>query len=83
MNKFFGKKKNNTGLNSLGNKIEWKNVPHEADFDPYKIWYGIIKVGEKSYKVEYQSKFRSEVQAIFQEEARLSHGKLEYIGTYK
>jgi hypothetical protein len=83
MKKFFNKKKNNTGFNSLGDPIKWRNVPHEAEFNPNKLWYGVIKVGDKNYTVEYESKFRSEVQAIFEEEARLSHGKLEYIGTYK
>jgi hypothetical protein len=63
-NRNFGRKKSNTGMNSLGNKIEWKNVPHEAEFNPNKLWYGIIKIGDKNYTVEYESKFRSEVQAI-------------------
>jgi hypothetical protein len=64
-------------------QIVWKNVPHEAPFNPFKKWYGIIKVGDKSYVTEYESKFRSEVQAVFEEECRLSGGKLEVIGVYK
>jgi hypothetical protein len=63
--------------------IEWKNSSPEKTFEPMKLWYGIIDIGNKSYKVEYESKFRSEVVAIFSEEARLAHGKLTHIGVYK
>jgi hypothetical protein len=61
----------------------WKNVPMEAKFNPIKNWYGIIKVGEKSFITEYQSKFRSEVQAIFEEESRLMGGQLTTMGVFK
>jgi hypothetical protein len=81
--KNFGKKKNNQGLKGFGDPIKWRNVPHEAEFNPNKLWYGVIKIGDKNYTVEYESQFRSEVQAIFEEESRLCGGKLEYIGTYK
>lgn len=64
-------------------QIVWKNSSPEKTFEPMKLWYGIIDIGNKSYKVEYESKFRSEVDAIFSEEARLAHGKLTYIGVYK
>jgi hypothetical protein len=61
----------------------WKNVPQENVFCPMKKWYGIIKVGDKSFITEYESKFRSEVEALFQEESRLMGGTLEVIGGYK
>jgi hypothetical protein len=64
-------------------QIEWKNIPHEASFNPIKRFYGIIKVGEKSFITEYESKFRSEVVAVFEEEARLASGQLTTIGVFK
>jgi hypothetical protein len=64
-------------------QIQWKNIPHEASFNPVKRFYGIIKIGEKSFVTEYEGKYRSEVQAVLEEEARLSGGKLESIGVFK
>ena len=64
-------------------QIVWKNTTHEAEFSPVKKYYGIIEVGDKSFITEYESKFRSEVMAIFNEEARLASGKLTHIGVYK
>lgn len=64
-------------------QIIWKNIPHEASFNPVKKWYGIIKIGDKSFVTEYESKFRSEVTAVFEEEARLSGGQLTTIGVFK
>ena len=78
---FYKKKTNNSFRKE--DQIKWKNTTHEATFQPMKLWYGIIENGNTIYKVEYESKFRSEVNAIFEEEARLIKGKLTYIGTYK
>jgi hypothetical protein len=78
----FYKKKNN-GTFKKEDQIKWKNTTHEASFQPLKLWYGIINIGNKSFKVEYESKFRSEVEAIFSEKARLAHGELTYLGVYK
>jgi hypothetical protein len=64
-------------------QIQWRNVPQENVFNPLKRWYGIIKVGDKSFITEYESKFRSEVTAIFTEEARLAGGQLTTISVYK
>ena len=79
---FYKKQRTNNSFKKE-DQIKWKNTTHEATFEPMKLWYGIIDNGNTSYKVEYESKFRSEVTAIFQEQARLSHGNLTYIGTYK
>jgi hypothetical protein len=78
---FYRQKKTSTFKKE--DQIKWKNTTHEAIFNPMKLWYGVITIGNKSYTVEYESKFRSEVKAIFEEEARLSHGELTYIGVYK
>lgn len=64
-------------------QIEWKHVPHEAKFNPLKRWYGVITVGDKNFITEYESKFRSEVIALFEEEARLAKGQLTAVGVYK
>ena len=64
-------------------QIEWKNVEHDAQFNPIKKFYGIINVGDKLFLTEYESKFRSETKAIFEEEARIMGGKLDVIGVYK
>jgi hypothetical protein len=64
-------------------QIEWKNTTHDAQFSPMKKWYGVIKVGDKNFITEYESKFRSEVTALFQEEARLSGGTLTTVGVFK
>jgi hypothetical protein len=80
---FYKQKKQGNNTFKKEDQLVWKNTTHEANFNPMKNWYGIIDIGNKSYTVEYQSKFRSEVAAIFEEEARLSKGKLTYIGVYK
>jgi hypothetical protein len=64
-------------------QIQWRNIEHDAAFNPIKKFYGVIKVGEKLFLTEHESKFRSETKAIFEEEARLMSGKLEVIGVYK
>jgi hypothetical protein len=79
---FYKNKRNNNSFKEE-HQIIWKNVTHEAAFNPLKLWYGIITIGNKNFKVEYESKFRSEVEAIFQEEARLAKGELTYLGVYK
>jgi hypothetical protein len=56
---------------------------HEGQFNPWKKYYGIIKVGDKSLVAEYTAKFRSEAVAVLEEEARLSGGKLEIVGVFK
>jgi hypothetical protein len=61
----------------------WKNVPHDGQFNPWNNYYSVIKIGDKSYLTEYESKFRSEAVAVFQEEARLSGGFVETVGVYK
>jgi hypothetical protein len=78
---FYKQKKTNTFKKE--EQIQWKNASHEAEFSPLKLWYGIIDIGNKSFVVEYESKFRSEVEAIFAEEARLAKGHLTYLGVYK
>jgi hypothetical protein len=78
----FYKKKSN-GTFKKEDQIKWKNESPEKTFSPLKLWYGIINIGNKSFKVEYESKFRSEVEAIFSEQARLAHGELTYLGVYK
>jgi hypothetical protein len=64
-------------------QIVWRNTNHDTSFNPIKKFYGVIKVGDKLLLTEYESKFRSEVVAIFNEEARLLGGKLDVIGVYK
>jgi uncharacterized protein (UPF0297 family) len=64
-------------------QIEWKNTSHDPQFNPVNRFYGVIKVGDKNYITEYESKFRSEVTAIFEEEARLSNGVLTTVGVFK
>lgn len=76
MKKQFNKRKEET-------QILWRNTTHESEFSPMKKWYGVIKVGDKNFVAEYESKFRSEAVAIFDEEARLSGGSLTTVGVYK
>jgi hypothetical protein len=78
---FYRQKSNNTFKKE--DQLVWKNASHEKTFEPMRLWYGIITIGNRNFKVEYESKFRSEVEAIFSEEARLSHGELTYLGVYK
>lgn len=64
-------------------QLVWENTPHEANFNPWKNYYAIIKIGDKSYITEYMAKFRSEAVAIFEEESRICGGKVEVIEVYK
>jgi hypothetical protein len=64
-------------------QIVWRNTTHDPQFNPWKRWFGVIKVGDKSFITDtYESKFRCEAVAIFEEEARLSKGKLEHVGVF-
>jgi hypothetical protein len=78
---FYKQKKTNTFKKE--EQIVWRNTSHEKEFNPLRLWYGIISIGNKNFIVEYESKFRSECEAIFQEEARLAKGQLTYLGVYK
>ena len=66
-------------------QIIWKNTTNEPAFNPHKLtkYYATIQVGNASFLTEYEAKTRSEARTIFEEEARLSGGKLEVISTYK
>lgn len=64
-------------------QIEFKNMTHDAPFNPFKNYYGIVE-HEGSEKVfEYEGKFRSEAEAYFQEKARLLSGKFKMMGVLK
>lgn len=64
-------------------QIVWKNSSPDVKFNPLKRWYGVITVGDKNFITEYESKFRSEVTALFEEEARLANGQLTAVGVFK
>lgn len=77
-------KKQSQQTDQLGNRIEWKNVPHQAEFNPTTNWYGIIDFDKApSQIVEYTCRVRSEAVAVFEEEARLSGGKLGVVSAFK
>ncbi|TCJ01054.1 hypothetical protein [Cytobacillus praedii] len=57
------------------------NNVHEANINPVKRFYGTISTSNGSLLVTHESISRSEAVAIFEEEARLSGGRLDkYIG---
>jgi hypothetical protein len=64
-------------------QIIWKNTNHEAPFNPFRNYFAVVKIGDKSYLTEYTAKFRSEAVAVFEEECRLSGGYVESIGVFK
>lgn len=65
-------------------QIEWRNIPHEAKFNPTKNWYGVVDFDKApSVVITYTSNFRSEAVAIFNEEARLLGGKLSVVSVFK
>lgn len=64
-------------------QIEFKNIPHDAAFNPWKKYFSVIQIGDKSYLAEYTAKFRSEAVAVFNEEARLSGGHVTTVGVFK
>lgn len=66
-------------------QIIWKNVEHDAGFNPNKLtkYYGVVKVGDKSFITEYEARFRSEAKTILEEDARMVGGKLDFFGIYK
>lgn len=64
-------------------QIAWKNTTHDPKFNPFKKYFACVKIGDKSYLYEYESKFRSEATIYFNEEARLAGGYVETIGIYK
>jgi hypothetical protein len=76
--------KKQQGSSPFGTQTVFSNT-FEAPFNANKLtkYYGIVKVGEKSFIAEYEAKFRSEAIAVLEEEARLSGGKLETLGVYK
>lgn len=83
MRNTYTKRSNNTGFNSFGAKKEFRNVPQEKKFNPYKNFYTTFTNSEGSYLVTYYGKFRSEAVAYFEELARLDKAKLDkYIGTF-
>lgn len=59
------------------------NNVHEAKFNPWKTYYGVITVGDKCFLSMYNCKFRSEATAVFESEAKAMGGKLDTFGVLK
>lgn len=76
-------KKRQQVITGLGVRTVFSNR-YEAPFQPNKLtkYYGIIKVGEKSYISTYEAKLRLEAQSILAEEARVIQGELAYLGVF-
>ena len=64
-------------------QIIWRTTSPEKKFNPIKRYYGVIKQGERSLITEYETKLRSDAKNVFENEAKLIGGTLEYIGVFK
>lgn len=77
-------KKQSQQDSTFGNPIQWKNIPHEAPFNPERKFYGIVDFDKApSLIIEYTCRVRSEAVRLFEEEAHLMGGKLGVISAYK
>lgn len=70
------KKKFNGGFN-FGEKKYFKNIPHEAKFNPVKEWRGTVTCGDKSYLFLYETDIRSEAVRYFERKAKEINGTLD------
>jgi hypothetical protein len=57
-------------------QIVWRNIPHEAAFNPYRKYYALIEIDGGEQVFDYIGKYRSEALIHFEEQARINQGKL-------
>lgn len=81
---FKGKKKRNNFIDFKNETALHKsNNVHEAQFNPVKKYYASVFYDGTSNLVTYESKFRSEATAYFNEVARLNKGHVEIVSVFK
>lgn len=67
-------------LGKLTQTVFTKFATPKTDLE--RKWYGIIEVKEKSYIVEYTTRFRSEAVRFFEGQAKSKGGKLGVVKAY-
>jgi hypothetical protein len=57
-------------------QIIWKNMSHEAPFNPFRKYYAYAEIDGVQVVLDYVGKFLSEAIAALKEDARLNGGRL-------